>query len=153
MIEGELTYDDGYRIDKTVAPARRVVWKRQARAYSRLRDVIDTHYLRTPYDAQGVEVRLELPHRLSGWRATIGAQVCQAYPNLNDTVKQVERLMAERTSMRADPSLTPSSTYKRIPLPKDPIERNIEAGRRAAVSMRALRQRRREAANLDLIGL
>jgi hypothetical protein len=156
-IEGGPTYDyddGGKRSSHAVAAlARQVAWKRQARAYSRLRDVIDTHYLRTPYDAQGVEVRLELPHRLSGWRTVISTSIRQAYPSLSNPVKQIERLVAERTVMRADPTSIPASTYKRVPLPTDPAARETERNRRAVVSMRALRQRRREAANLDLIGL
>lgn len=159
LIDGALDYDDGLgsrtssaALDRT----RQVVWRRQARAYHRLRDVIDAHYLRTPRMRDGVAVCLELPHRLCGWRPRHGNEVCALYPEMGDVVRRIDRLVAERTAMRADRTFIPVGVeYKREPLPKEPEAREVERTRRAVASMRALRERRRterlNAKNRDLI--
>lgn len=146
--EGGLTYDDGYAASPTLGPARRVVWKRHARAYTKLRDTIDSHHMRVPCIRGQPEEVLVLPHRLSGWRNALSAQVRTSYPALDGVVKQIERLLAERTTMRTDKTYIPASTCKREPLPKDPAERKVESNRRSGTFMRALRENRR---NLDLI--
>lgn len=159
LIDGALDYDDGLgsrtssaALDRT----RQVVWRRQARAYHRLRDVIDAHYLRTPRVRDGVAVCLELPHRLYGWRPCHGNEVRELYPEMGDIVGKIGRLVTERTAMRADRTFIPKSVeYKRAPLPKAPAAREAERTRRAVESMRALRERRRmerlDEKNRDLI--
>jgi hypothetical protein len=99
---------------------------------------------------------LELPHRLTHWKAQHGAIVRRVYPELESLVRQIQQLQAERAAMRADPTFVPpTSSYKRMPLPKGltQAERAAEYTRRAVASMRALRQRRREEANLDLVAI
>jgi hypothetical protein len=138
-----LEFDDGY---PSAAPklAKQVAWTRQARAYRRLRDKIDAHYLRAPKYKDGAEVVLEIPHRLSGWRPALSALVRDTYPELIELVRQIELLKAQRATMRADKSFIPASTRPRgTPLPADPAEREAERTRRAVASMRALRESRR----------
>jgi hypothetical protein len=153
--EGGLTFDNG--LDTAPKLARQVAWTRQARAYRRLRDKIDVHYLRTPRYRDGAEVVLVIPHRLSGWRSSLSELLRAIYPELVDIVEQIERLHALRAAMRTDKTYVPPSTHRRgKPLPADPLEREAERTRRAVASMRRLREARRTETvntdNLDLIG-
>jgi hypothetical protein len=151
-IPGEgLSYSDGY-VAATEAvklsAARQVAWRRQGRAYHRLRDEIDSHIVRTPRGSASIE----LPHRLSGWRNTLSAQIRETWPELDATVHRIHMLTAQRATMRADKSYVPATTFKRVPLPADPQERELERRRRELACMRRLRERRRRDRNLDLVG-
>jgi LmbE family N-acetylglucosaminyl deacetylase len=151
ILEGGLTYDDGHATTaeaSKLAASKQVAWKRQARAYNRLRDEIDAHLLRTPRDG----ICIELPQRLSGWRGALSAQIRETWPELDAAVRSIHALTAQRAAMQADKTYIPASPFKRVPLPTDPQEREAERRRREIACMRRLRERRRLERNLDLIG-
>jgi hypothetical protein len=151
ILEDGLSYDDGYTTTaeaSKLAASKQVAWKRQARAYNRLRDEIDAHLLRTPRGA----ICIELPHRLSGWRGAMSAQIRETWPELDAAMQRIHALTAQRATMQADKTYVPTSPFKRVPLPIDPQEREAERRRREIACMRRLRERRRMARNLDLIG-
>lgn len=135
-------YDDGYRVTTGLVSAKNVAWTRQARAYRQLRDKIDAHHMNTHPQATDRQ-QLELPHRLCDWRTSTSLLVRQAHPDLDGAVTLIEQLIAERATMRADPTFIPVSKDKRVPLPIDPAKRKAERNRRDVASMRRLRERRR----------
>jgi hypothetical protein len=59
----------------------------RVRLYLELRDAIDRHHTRSP-EAE----HLELPYRPTSWRAAHSAAVLGAYPEMADTVRQIEEL-------------------------------------------------------------
>jgi len=127
---------EGSGAKSSTAPAQKVAMQRQSRAYARIR---------ATSEERGIDVKL--PRRLSSWKPQHSAQLRAASPELADAVQQ---LLRERE--RAKAGIIAPSTYKRIPLPTEPVAREAERLRRAVSSMRSLRQRRRAIkANLDLI--
>jgi len=130
---------EGLRAPSATTPAQKVAKQRQHRAYARLRASLEA-----------LDSSISAPRRLSGWEPKHSAQLRASHPGI---VQQIETLLRERRQTNA--GLVTKSTYKHVPLPADPVEREAERLRRAVASMRALRQRRREdktnKANQDLI--
>jgi len=115
-------------------PAQKAAMQRQNRAYIKLRRALDQHCLNLGHS-------IELPHWLSAWKPRYSVWMRNEYPGLTSAVQQIEALLHERRQTKA--GVIAKSTDKRIPLPKDPVEREAERLRRAVASMRALRERRR----------
>jgi hypothetical protein len=59
----------------------------RARLYLELRDAIDRHHTRSLKAGH-----LELPYRPTSWRRAHSAAVLGVYPELADTVRQIEQL-------------------------------------------------------------
>jgi hypothetical protein len=76
--------------------AKGVAWKRQARAYARLRQLIDDRYLAT-LKVRDIEP-LKLPQRLQGWSKEHSMTVERIWPDLAAAaiVRKIEALAKVR---------------------------------------------------------